>query len=45
MPPIPLADVITDMRTRLTELPAGILGEVSIDHAARMPFIVSIDDD
>jgi hypothetical protein len=44
MPPIPLADVITDMRTHLTELPAAILGEVSIDHAARMPFVVSVGD-
>jgi hypothetical protein len=43
MPLIPLADAITDMRTHLTEFPSAILCEVSIDHAVRTPFVVSVD--
>jgi Tat protein secretion system quality control protein TatD with DNase activity len=37
-PPIPLADVLTDVRARLTEFPTAMLGEVGIDRAARIPF-------
>lgn len=37
-PPIPLADVIEDVRAHLAEFPAAMLGEVGIDRAARIPF-------
>jgi len=36
--PIPLADVLADVRARLTEFPTAMLGEVGIDRAARIPF-------
>ncbi|KAI0294927.1 TatD DNase family Scn1 [Russula brevipes] len=36
--PIPLADVLTDVRARLTEFPSAMLGEVGVDRAARIPF-------
>jgi len=35
--PIPLADVLTDVRARLIEFPTAMLGEVGIDRAARIP--------
>lgn len=37
-PPLPLADVLADVRARLTEFPTALLGEVGIDRAARIPF-------
>ena len=36
--PIPLADVLADVRARLIEFPTAMLGEVGIDRAARIPF-------
>jgi Tat protein secretion system quality control protein TatD with DNase activity len=36
--PIPLADVLSDVRARLVEFPTAMLGEVGIDRAARIPF-------
>jgi Tat protein secretion system quality control protein TatD with DNase activity len=36
--PIPLADVLVDVRARLIEFPTAMLGEVGIDRAARIPF-------
>ncbi|KAI0308270.1 hypothetical protein B0F90DRAFT_148312 [Multifurca ochricompacta] len=36
--PIPLADVIADVRAHLTEFPTAMLGEVGIDRAARIRF-------
>jgi Tat protein secretion system quality control protein TatD with DNase activity len=36
--PIPLADVLADVRARLVEFPTAMLGEVGIDRAARIPF-------
>jgi Tat protein secretion system quality control protein TatD with DNase activity len=43
-PPIPLADVLADVRARLTEFPAAMLGEVGIDRAARIRFTLNVDD-
>jgi Tat protein secretion system quality control protein TatD with DNase activity len=43
-PPIPLADVLADVRARLTEFPAAMLGEVGIDRAARIRFTLNGDD-
>ncbi|KAH9081590.1 TatD DNase family Scn1 [Lactarius deliciosus] len=37
-PPIPLADVLADVRAHLTEFPSAMLGEVGIDRVARVPF-------
>lgn len=37
--PIPLADVLADVRARLIEFPTAMLGEVGIDRAARIPFV------
>ena len=37
-PPIPLADVLEDVRAHLTEFPTAMLGEVGIDRVARVPF-------
>jgi Tat protein secretion system quality control protein TatD with DNase activity len=37
-PPIPLTDVLADVRSHLTEFPTAMLGEVGIDRAARIPF-------
>ncbi len=37
-PPIPLADVLTDVRAHLTKFPSAMLGEVGIDRVARVPF-------
>jgi Tat protein secretion system quality control protein TatD with DNase activity len=42
-PPIPLADVIADVRAHLTEFPTSMLGEVGIDRAARIPFAANVD--
>lgn len=36
--PIPLADVLADVRAHLIEFPAAMLGEVGVDRAARIPF-------
>jgi Tat protein secretion system quality control protein TatD with DNase activity len=36
--PIPLADILADVRARLIEFPTAMLGEVGIDRAARIPF-------
>ena len=36
--PIPLADVLADVRARLIEFPTAMLGEVGIDRAVRIPF-------
>ena len=36
--PIPLADVLKDVRAHLTEFPTAMLGEVGIDRVARVPF-------
>jgi len=44
-PPIPLADVIADVRAHLTEFPSAMLGEVGIDRAARIPFAANVDDE
>jgi Tat protein secretion system quality control protein TatD with DNase activity len=38
-PPIPLADVLEDVRAHLTEFPTAMLGEVGIDRVARVPFV------
>jgi Tat protein secretion system quality control protein TatD with DNase activity len=37
-PPIPLADVLADVRAHLAEFPSAMLGEVGIDRVARVPF-------
>ncbi|KAI9444742.1 TatD DNase family Scn1 [Lactarius indigo] len=37
-PPIPLADILADVRVHLTEFPSAMLGEVGIDRVARIPF-------
>ena len=37
-PPIPLADVLADVRAHLTEFPSAMLGEVGIDRVARVSF-------
>ncbi|KAI9448844.1 TatD DNase family Scn1 [Russula earlei] len=42
-PPIPLADVLADVRAHLIEFPAAMLGEVGIDRAARIPFPAPAD--
>ena len=36
--PIPLGDVLAEVRARLIEFPTAMLGEVGIDRAARIPF-------
>ena len=36
--PIPLPDILADVRARLIEFPTAMLGEVGIDRAARIPF-------
>ena len=36
--PIPLADVLADVRACLIEFPSAMVGEVGIDRAARIPF-------
>ena len=42
-PPISLADVLADVRVRLTEFPTAMLGEVGIDRAARIPWAGTVD--
>jgi Tat protein secretion system quality control protein TatD with DNase activity len=42
-PPISLADVLADVRARLIEFPAAMLGEVGIDRAARIPWAGTVD--
>jgi Tat protein secretion system quality control protein TatD with DNase activity len=42
-PPISLADVLADVRARLTEFPTAMLGEVGIDRAARIPWAGTVD--
>jgi Tat protein secretion system quality control protein TatD with DNase activity len=42
-PPISLADVLADVRLRLTEFPTAMLGEVGIDRAARIPWAGTVD--
>ena len=36
--PIPLADVLTDLRKNLTAFPHAMLGKVGLDRACRIPF-------
>ncbi|KAI0361045.1 Metallo-dependent hydrolase [Trametes cingulata] len=36
--PIPLSDVLSDVRARLTEFPNAMLGEVGIDRVCRIPY-------
>lgn len=43
--PIPLADVLADVRAHLTEFPTAMLGEVGIDRAARIPFSQADESD
>jgi len=38
-PPIPLADVLADVRAHLAEFPSAMLGEVGMDRVARVPFV------
>jgi Tat protein secretion system quality control protein TatD with DNase activity len=41
--PIPLADILADVRARLIEFPTAMVGEVGIDRAARIPFARGAD--
>ena len=42
-PPISLADVLADVRVRLTEFSTAMLGEVGVDRAARIPWAGTVD--
>ncbi|KAI0363618.1 Metallo-dependent hydrolase [Pilatotrama ljubarskyi] len=41
--PIPLSDVLEDVRARLSEFPNAMLGEVGIDRACRIPYASPAD--
>ncbi|KAI0639945.1 hypothetical protein C8Q77DRAFT_1044388 [Trametes polyzona] len=41
--PIPLSDVLADVRARLTAFPNAMLGEVGIDRACRIPYAHPVD--